>query len=220
MNAIRYSPRQLGNPLLKLVRDVPLEQGEKSMKPDFLISEKCGVLFLSMKYNSLHPEYIYKRLETLGKNYELRVLLVVTDVENPTNALSALTKMCVRRDLALVVTWSFEEAAVYLTSLKKKSRASTNPNTTLNIQKKVGSTYEEQLVEVLTKIPRINRPDVLGLSDHYKTLQNIVKNAGKVEQLDGWGPTKSAKFKKAVSEPFTGSNPLGDHDSSNQAQND
>lgn len=201
--SIIYSPRQTGNPILKVITDVPLTPGEKSMKVDFEVSATCGVLFLSMKYNGLHPEYIYRRIEKMGKSYELRLLLVIADMENPQDMLSSLTKMAIRRDLTIVVTWSLEEAATYLTTLKLKSKGSSDKNETLNIQKKVGDTYEEQLQEVLTKVPRVNKTDVLGLSNHFKSFQNIIKNTDRIEDLEGWGPTKSAKFKKVVREPFT-----------------
>lgn len=208
MRAIVYSPRQVGNPLIKELQDVPVQQGDKSMKADFEVFERCGVLFLSVRYNNLHPEYIYKRVDILGKMYELRILLVHADVENPTDALSQLTKFCIYRNLTLVVIWSYAEGAVYLSSLKRKSQASQNVNEPLKIQKKQASTHEEQLCDVLTKVPRVNKPDVLGLERKFKSFRGIVKNAEKVDQLEGWGPTKSSAFKRALNEPFSGSNPL------------
>ena len=33
----------------------------------------------SVRYHSLHPNYIHDRLKSLGKQYQLRVLLVLVD---------------------------------------------------------------------------------------------------------------------------------------------
>lgn len=180
------------------------------MKVDFAVSSSCGVLFLSMKYNGLHPEYIYKRIEKLGKSYELRVLLVVADMDNPTEMLSALTKMAIRRELSLVVTWSLEEAATYLGTLKLKSKGTSGTSETLNIQKKTAETYEDQLQDVLTKVPYVNKTDALGLSKHFKTFRNIIANADRLEDLEGWGPAKCARFKQVVQEDFTVTNAIKD----------
>lgn len=38
-------------------------------------------LFLSLKYHNLKPDYIHERLKLLGKSYELRVLLVLVDMQ-------------------------------------------------------------------------------------------------------------------------------------------
>lgn len=34
----------------------------------------------SLRYHNLHPDYIHERLQSLGKNFALRVLLVQVDV--------------------------------------------------------------------------------------------------------------------------------------------
>lgn len=34
----------------------------------------------SLRYHNLHPDYIHQRLQSLGKSYALRVLLVQVDV--------------------------------------------------------------------------------------------------------------------------------------------
>lgn len=34
----------------------------------------------SLRYHALHPTYLFERLKELGKNYKLRVLLVLVDM--------------------------------------------------------------------------------------------------------------------------------------------
>lgn len=36
----------------------------------------CCAMFLSLRYHNLNPDYIHGRLKELGKQYQLRVLLV------------------------------------------------------------------------------------------------------------------------------------------------
>ncbi|XP_023374726.1 DNA excision repair protein ERCC-1 [Otolemur garnettii] len=77
-NSIIVSPRQRGNPVLKFVRNVPWEFGD--VIPDYVLGQSTCALFLSLRYHNLHPDYIHERLQSLGKNFALRVLLVQVDV--------------------------------------------------------------------------------------------------------------------------------------------
>lgn len=65
---------QRGNPLLKFVTNVPWEYDD--IVPDYEIGKTICLLFLSVRYHNLNPDYINGRLKELGKKYELRVLLV------------------------------------------------------------------------------------------------------------------------------------------------
>ncbi|ERE52988.1 DNA excision repair protein ERCC-1, partial [Cricetulus griseus] len=71
-------PPQRGNPVLKFVRNVPWEFGE--VTPDYVLGQSTCALFLSLRYHNLHPDYIHERLQSLGKSFALRVLLVQVDV--------------------------------------------------------------------------------------------------------------------------------------------
>lgn len=72
----------------------------------------------SLRYHNLHPDYIHERLQSLGKNFALRVLLVQVDVKDPQKALKELAKMCILADCTLVLAWSAEEAGRYLETYK------------------------------------------------------------------------------------------------------
>uniref|UniRef100_A0A5F5PVK0 ERCC excision repair 1, endonuclease non-catalytic subunit n=1 Tax=Equus caballus TaxID=9796 RepID=A0A5F5PVK0_HORSE len=115
-NSIIVSPRQRGNPVLKFVRNVPWEFGD--VLPDYVLGQSTCALFLSLRYHNLHPDYIHQRLQTLGKSFALRVLLVQVDVKDPQQALKVLAKMCILADCTLVLAWSPEEAGRYLETYK------------------------------------------------------------------------------------------------------
>lgn len=75
-------------------------------------------LFLSLRYHMLKPDYIYNRVKSLGKLYELRVLLLQIDVKEPHAALKQLTRMCLVADLTLMLAWSSEEAGKLIETYK------------------------------------------------------------------------------------------------------
>ena len=90
---------------MKHIRNVPWEVG--NIVPDFELGKTTCALFLryimcvetlhgckssslrrnlqflflfcSVRYHSLHPNYVHDRLKSLGKQYQLRVLLVLVD---------------------------------------------------------------------------------------------------------------------------------------------
>ncbi|XP_036039282.1 DNA excision repair protein ERCC-1 isoform X2 [Onychomys torridus] len=115
-SSILVSPRQRGNPVLKFVRNVPWEFSE--VTPDYVLGQSTCALFLSLRYHNLHPDYIHERLQSLGKSFALRVLLVQVDVKDPQQALKELAKMCILADCTLILAWSAEEAGRYLETYK------------------------------------------------------------------------------------------------------
>ncbi|XP_057567457.1 DNA excision repair protein ERCC-1 isoform X2 [Hippopotamus amphibius kiboko] len=102
-NSITVSPRQRGNPVLRFVRNVPWEFGD--VLPDYVLGQSTCALFLSLRYHNLHPDYIHQRLQSLGKSFALRVLLVQVDVKDPQQALKELAKMCILADCTLILAW-------------------------------------------------------------------------------------------------------------------
>ena len=63
------NPRQKGNPILKLIRNVSWAYGETPA--DYLLSDSACALFLSLRYHQLHPNYLARRL---GERQDPRLL--------------------------------------------------------------------------------------------------------------------------------------------------
>lgn len=78
-HAILVHPKQRGNPLLKSITNVTWEF--EDIVPDYVVGRTACILFLSLKYHNLNPDYIHNRLKLLGKMFELRVLLVQVDTK-------------------------------------------------------------------------------------------------------------------------------------------
>lgn len=79
-NCVLVNPKQRGNPILKSITNVPWEFDD-SIIPDYVVGTTAGILFLSLRYHQLNPDYIHNRLKELGKRFELRVLLVQVDTK-------------------------------------------------------------------------------------------------------------------------------------------
>ncbi|KAG0352807.1 ssDNA endonuclease and repair protein rad10, partial [Podila minutissima] len=100
---------QRGNPLLQFIRNVPYEYGD--IVPDYAVGLTSCILFLSIRYHRLHPEYIFNRIADLGKSYVLRVILILVDVDSHQQAIRELTRVGMANDLTVICAWSNEEAA-------------------------------------------------------------------------------------------------------------
>lgn len=79
-NCVLVNPKQRGNPVLKSITNIPWEFDE-TIIPDYVVGSTAGILFLSLRYHQLNPDYIHNRLKLLGKRFELRVLLVQVDTK-------------------------------------------------------------------------------------------------------------------------------------------
>lgn len=79
-NYVLVNPKQRGNPILKSISNVPWEFDD-SIIPDYVVGATAGILYLSLRYHQLNPDYIHNRLKELGKRFELRVLLVQVDTK-------------------------------------------------------------------------------------------------------------------------------------------
>ena len=115
---IFVSEKQRGNPLLKYIRNVQWDYS-KEIIPDYVMGTTCAI-FVSIKYHSLHSKHADLRIRELGKNFRLRVLLVLVDVDDDISVkpLHDLNKLCFNSDVTLIVCWSNEECARYLEVFK------------------------------------------------------------------------------------------------------
>lgn len=115
-NCILVNPKQRGNPILKSITNVPWEWDD--IVPDYVVGATTCVLYLSLKYHNLNPDYITQRLKALGKMYELRILLVQVDIKDPYQALKTLTRISLLANLTLMCAWSVEEAGKIVETYK------------------------------------------------------------------------------------------------------
>lgn len=194
--SIIVSPRQRGNPVLKFVRNVPWEFGE--VIPDYVLGQSTCALFLSLRYHNLHPDYIHKRLQSLGKNFALRVLLVQVDVKDPQQALKELAKMCILADCTLILAWSPEEAGRYLETYKAYEQKPPDL-----LMEKLEHSFMSRVTECLTTVKSVNKTDSQTLLSTFRSLEQLM--AASREDLalcPGLGPQKARRLFDVLHEPF------------------
>ncbi|BFZ65469.1 ssDNA endonuclease and repair protein rad10 [Saitoella coloradoensis] len=195
-NAIIVNARQKGNPILNHVRNVPWEYGD--IVPDFVVGQTSCAIYLSLRYHRLHPEYIYSRISQLGKQYNLRLLLISVDIENHEDSLKALTKTAIISDLTMILAWSPAEAGRYLETFKSFE---SKPPTL--IQGKQSTTYMEGVVEMMTSIRSVNKTDAMSLLANFGSVKRAINAEGEeVGLIGGWGDQKVRRFLGACGEPF------------------
>lgn len=195
-NSIIINPCQRLNPIVECIRNVPKEFGDIS--PDYQVGRTTGVLFLSLRYHRLHPEYIHQRIERLGQAYSLRVLLLMCDISEHQDPIRELTKVCLFNNITVIVAWSADEAGQYLTAYKQSEH---RPPTL--IRERVDKAPDALLRTALTSIPRVNKTDVETLRASFGSFAKIAQaDAEQLARLPGFGPKKVARLKDAFERPF------------------
>lgn len=106
---------QTDNPLLKSLTNINWSYVESRHDYDYYINNR-NILFLLLKYHKLKPEYITKRMKPLI--HKDSILIFIIDVENNyDNILKDVNKLCLFNEFTLLVAFTFEEAAKYITFL-------------------------------------------------------------------------------------------------------
>ncbi|THU78078.1 DNA repair protein rad10 [Dendrothele bispora CBS 962.96] len=195
-NNIILNPLQRGNPILEHVRNVGKEYGD--IVADYQVGRTTGVLFLSLKYHRLHPEYIHTRIEKLGRSYSLRILLILCDITEHKDAIRELTKICLINTITVIVAFSSEEAGHYLSTFKQFEY---KPPTM--IKERVDKDYTSMLRSSLTSISKVNKTDVETLRTAFGSVANIAKaSPEQLSNLPGFGQVKVKNIKNAFEKPF------------------
>ncbi|KAK6460909.1 restriction endonuclease type II-like protein [Scheffersomyces coipomensis] len=206
-------PSQKGNPLLSesLLKSIGYEFN-KDVLCDYFINSTFQILFLSLKYHKLKPEYLWSRLKKMNRGSSsvntrndraLRMVLIVVDIEAPQEQIRNLSDFCIKHDLTMVLAWTFEEAGNYVAFSKQLDNAPAK--TKQGIQGIRGSDYKSCVVEALTGIRSVNKTDVSNLLANYESIKNIVSNTcmnDNITNVSGMGATKVRNMRNIFSEPF------------------
>lgn len=195
-SAILVSARQRGNPVLNHIKLVPWEYAD--IPADYVVGTTTCVLFLSLKYHRLHPEYIYSRIRQLAGKYNLRILLIMVDIPDHEDSLKELSKTSIVNNLTLILCWSAPEAAHYLELFKSCENASPNA-----IRSQQAQSYKESLVEFVTVPRSINKSDAASLISTFGSLQAAINaQPEQISSIPGWGERKVRQWCNAVREDF------------------
>ncbi|KAG6911112.1 hypothetical protein DXG01_003852 [Tephrocybe rancida] len=176
--------KQRGNTVLDNIKNVGKEFGD--IVADYQVGRTTGVLFLSLKYHRLHPEYIHIRIEKLGHSYTLRILLVLCDI------------VCLINNVTILVAFSFEEAGHYLSTLKQFEHRPPDM-----IKERVDKDYDSVLRTALTSISKVNKTDVETLRTSFGSFANIARaTPDQLRDLPGFGQVKVKNIKNTFDKPL------------------
>ncbi|KIR52661.1 DNA excision repair protein ERCC-1 [Cryptococcus gattii Ru294] len=193
-NSIIYNARR--NPVLSAIRNVGIEVGD--IVADYQVGAHNGVLFLSLKYHRLHPEYIHQRIEKMKNMYNFRVILVLCDVNEHHQSLRELTKIAIINEFTVFVAWSNEEVAQYLVTFKQFEHKSAD-----TLKERVQQTYHDQLAHVLTSGKKVNKTDADNLAAEFGSFEAISRKSAKsLSNVKGLGATKVTSLMDAFTKPF------------------
>ena len=207
-NQIQVSRSQTGNPLLEHLTFYQMNGKIKDV--DYVINSKCVVLFLSLRYHKLHPEYIYNKLKKVTYNHPdtLRVLLLYVDVDDFQDTVRELNKLALFNSLTLVLGWTHEQCANYLQNLKAVEKEAskriiqgsrTKDDEVLGNDAK----FLERLVESLASINSVTQRDSQSLLAEYGSLRAVAGAPGEqLQTLSGLGATKVQRLLAAFHEPL------------------
>jgi len=168
------------------------------LTPDFVLGSGTCALFLSVKYHLLHPNYILRRMKEIGRNFRLRVVVCLVDVEDNVKPLLQLNKLCFSNQFTLMLSWSNLEAARYLETLKAYEN-----KPTASIQERVEDDFLPQVTKVMKHIPSVNKTDVLTLLQGFQNIRGVC--AADEQQLllcPGIGEKKVKRIYQALHTPF------------------
>jgi DNA excision repair protein ERCC-1 len=220
ISALVVNSRQKGNPMLKHLTNVPWVYSE-TLIPDYCMSRTSCAYYLSMKYHLLNPTYIHTCLRTLGRAYDLRVLLVIVDIKDPKHCIKEIEKICILSNLTMIMCWSNEEAAHYLETYKmyefksaeaimEKSTNQQQSEYSSHIYNNKGTNepnsnndFVNNYTDFLCAIKSINKTDASTLRQTFGSIKNL-SNASKEELnlVPGFGPLKVNKFHDIFHTPF------------------
>ncbi|XP_050392113.1 DNA excision repair protein ERCC-1 isoform X1 [Patella vulgata] len=195
-NSVIVNPRQRGNPILKHIRNIPWEYG--NIIPDYVMGQATCALFLSLRYHQLHPNYIHDRLKSLGRSFDLRVLLVQVDLADPHHLLKGLSKICILADCTLMLAFTAEEAGRYLETYKVYENKPPDA-----IMEKTDSNFMTKLSDCFTMVKSVNKTDCTTLISSFKSVENIMKaDKEDLGLCPGFGPQKAKRLYDVLHEPF------------------
>jgi DNA excision repair protein ERCC-1 len=195
-HAIIANPVQKKNPLMKHIRNVPWEVG--NIVPDFVLGKTTCAMFLSIRYHCLHPNYIHSRLKELGRQYQLRILLVLVDTKECQKVLQELAKIAILADLTLMLAWSYDEAGRYLETYKAFENKPPDM-----LMERVDGDFLSRATECLTTVKKVNKTDAATLLSNFQTMDKVI-TASRDELLlcPGLGPQKAQRLYSLFHQPF------------------
>ena len=183
---IKVSQRQRGNSLLSHLSSATWAY-DSDITADYEINSSTSILFLSLKFHSCKPEYIFKRISRL-KETRLRLVMVLLD--SPNYGLS-LRELFTSLPLTVIVCGSYEECSRYIRGFDVGTRRSYEV-----LRRKAPG-----VDNFLASFPRINKSDVAGIRRSHASMQEFLLG-NDTDGIAGIGKIKKDGILKYLRMPF------------------
>ncbi|CAE8617063.1 unnamed protein product, partial [Polarella glacialis] len=192
--AIIASARQQGNPMINFVKSTAVEFAE-GLVPDYLTGPETAVLFISLRFQRLHPDYLQRRIQALGKRHRSRVVLCRVDVEAP----EEVTLATFHGEMSLLVAWTDAEAAGYLETLHRYQ----SKGAEALMGRLAEGDSKTRLTEVLTTVKGVNRTDAALLATRFGSFAGIASTSEEeFQRCPGIGDKKVKQLRHVFHTPF------------------
>mmetsp|Transcript_45402 Transcript_45402/g.80609 ORF Transcript_45402/g.80609 Transcript_45402/m.80609 type:complete len:241 (+) Transcript_45402:70-792(+) len=197
--AIMAAIRQQGNPILSFIQATLVEYAE-GLVPDYLAGPEVAVIFISLRFQRLHSDYLQRRVDAISPHhYRVRVLLCRVDIDHPDEQLEQVTLLAFHGQLSLLLAWSDAEAAQYLETLHRYQSKSAE----VLMGKVAEADPRARLTEVLTTVKGVNRPAVASLITRFGSFAGIAAaSEEELQRCPGIGDKKVRQLHHALQEPF------------------
>ena len=203
LGPILVSPRQKGNPLLSLFRNVPW-RFEDGITPDFILGASACALFVQVKYHLLKADYVEKRLRGIPRSgpgsFKLRLRVVQRDVEENDGALLELTRLSLAHECTLLVASSLEDAARLIETVKVYEH-----KPAAVIQERLDESHVVRAQEALTTVRSVNKTDAITLLSAFPNVAAVLTaSEADLAGLPGLGDKKIKYLREVFNTPFMG----------------
>ncbi|KAJ3312193.1 ssDNA endonuclease and repair protein rad10 [Boothiomyces sp. JEL0838] len=189
---IRVNSNQKGNPILQHFKAI-WEYAD--IKADYQVGKHNGVLFLSLRYHKLHPEYIFTRIKDISGN--LNILLLLVDADSWVH-IREINRFAWASNFTLILAWSNEDAAKYIELFNQYENKPADV-----IKERIEKDHFSRLSNFLTDIRTINKTDVITLTSNFNSLYDVAHaSTEELKMLPGLGDTKAAMLKEIFQSPF------------------
>lgn len=192
---------QRGN---RVLRHLPTQTFEVSSNPaelfDFCVPPSVALLFLSLSFHNLHPDYLFGRMEPLKRaGYRFLGLLVLVDSEsNYELGLTKIQSLAVANQFTTLLAFSEEEAARYLESFKLLQNKPVD-----DIEGRRAVDYLPRCIDALGKISLVNRRDTCTLLRNFKSMSAVMQSQPEeLAMCHGLAHTKATRMHHVFHQPF------------------
>lgn len=152
------------------------------------------------RFLSFSFQHILRRIDEVGRNFRLRVLLVLVDDEDNQAALTELNKIAFATNFTMIQAWSNQECARYLETFKAYENKSSS-----SIQAREETEFMPRLQKVMTTVRSVNKTDVTTLMDVFGSFSGIcAADEAQLMLCPGIGGKKLKRLLQVLHEPFEG----------------